>query len=322
MIYTHIDPKRHAIILDNVQSYMERRRIYPSSSASENIMQENVFRMQLYSEIAELMPTYAWYVLTHVDAEDDFTKGIREALTHHIQDRQFVDIVLQYLNGIRDTDAPKQKAMVGALFIDTITRFMNSVSANASTSTDDAKKKDKKDEKKNELTKEEEEALAIVEPARIAAANLLGGLTDNIKAVCPEISDTDAMFIGGCRLMDGQTCIKNIYEYNIPITADVFNVVIDDAETFESILRGALLLEASAFQKNGSNQKAFIDSLKRWVYSSLNMVTDPVKLHRFLTRTYQSLQPNDQTYLIHLRECGPTYGYLLNVAKQVIVDKK
>lgn len=323
MIYKEINPRVHNIVLHSVQSYMDARRIPKSTSPTDNIIQENVYRQQLYSEIAEFMPTYAYHILSHTGDDDPFSKGIREALIHHIQDREFIDITLQYLNGLRDTDAPKQRAMVGSLLTDLILRYMNTIPK----AEDDGKKKDKKDSKKEELSEAEQTALAIIEPARIAAANLLGGLTRTIQEACPELSDNDAIFIGGCMLMGtslhpNTACIKNIYDANIPVTADIFNIVRDDSETFEAILSGALLLEASAFQKTGANQKAFIDSLKRWVYSTLDMVTDPVKLHTFLVRVYQSVQLDVQTKLIKLNECGPTYPYLLNVAKQLIVDKK
>lgn len=322
MIFKEINPRIHSVVLNSVQSYMDSRRIPRSMSPAENIIQENIYRQQLYSEIVECMPTYAYYVLSHGDDGDMFAKGIREALTNHIKDREFIDIMLQYLNGLRDTDAPKQRAMVGALLIDLITRDFSTVSK--ITPEDDVKKKDKKSDKKEEetLTPEEEAAINAMEPARIAAANLLAGLTQSIQGVCPELSEIDAQYVGGCILMGGEACIKNIYNYNIPVTADVFDIVINDKETFESILSSALLLEASAFQKTGANQKAFIDSLTRWVYKTLNTVTDPIKLHQFIVLTYGTISPNVQTKLIKPNDCGPTYGYLHNVVKQLIVDKK
>lgn len=327
MIFKDINPRIHSVVLNSVQSYMDSRRIPKASSPTDNLIQENVYRQQLYSEIAEYMPTYAYYVLAHIDDNDTYAKGIREALTNHIQNREFIDITLQYLNGLRDTDAPKQRALVGALLIDLVTRYFGTISSTPAKSDEDTKKKDKKD-KKDELSEAEAQAIAIMEPARIAATNLLSGLTSSIQEACPELKDTDAMFVGGCMLMgtpgdsNSTACIKNIYEYNIPVTAEVFNIIINDTETFEGILSSALLLEASEFQKNGANQKAFVESLKRWVYHTLNMVTDPVKLHQFLVRTYGTIQPDVQTKLIKPNECGPTYGYLLNVAKQLIVDKK
>ena len=314
MISKSINPREHSIVLNSVQSYMDARRIPRAQNPQEAVYEENIYRNELYSEIAVHMPTYAYYILSHMNEEDPFANGIEEALIHHIQDRAFVDICLQYLNGLNDTDAPKQRALVGALFIVLATKYCSTIPS----STDD-KKKGKKDA---EPSKEEIEALAVMDPARAAAANLLLGLTDRIKEACPEITDENAMFTAGCILIGGKECIKNIYEMNMAITADVFDVVMDDKEVFESILSGALLLDEASFTKTGANQKAFIDSLERWVYRTLNMVTDPVKLHQFIVRTYGTLQPNVQTKLIKPNGCGPTYGYLLNVVRPLIVDAK
>ena len=321
MILKDVNPGLLKVVLHSVQSYMESRRIPRAQNPTDNLMQENIYRQQLYSEIAEYMPTCAWIILGKVSKYTPYIDGMREALRNHIQNREFIDICLQYLNGLRDTDAPKQRAMVGALIIDLITEQLEIISKQTPAAEDDAKKKDKKD-KKDELTEAESTFLTAVEPARIAAANLLTGLTESIKEVCPELGEMDRMFLAGCMLMGGSACIKNIYEHNMAVTADVFNIIINDTEAFESILAGALTLEEAAFQKNGANQKAFKDSLKRWVYQTLNMVNDPIKLHQFLVRAYGTIQPDVQTKLIKLNECGPTYGYLLNVVKQLIVDKK
>lgn len=318
MMYTEINPREHSIILNSVEKYIESRRLQLSSNPQEALFQRNLYRDELYSEIAVYMPTYAYYVLTHINDNDPCAEGISFALINHMQDPAFVDIVLQYLNRLNDTDAPKQRALVGALFIVMVTKYFSTISP----SSDDTKKKDKKNDKNEELTKAEQDAINVMEPARIAAANLLGGITKNIKNVCPELSDENAMFVAGSMLIGGEECIKNIYEMNMPITADVFNIVINDVDTFESILAGALLLEEAGFTKTGTNQKAFVDSLKRWVYKTLNMVTDPIKLHQFIVRVYGTQQPNVQTKLIKPNECGPTYGYLLNVVKHMIVDTK
>jgi hypothetical protein len=105
-----------------------------------------------------------------------------------------------------------------------------------------------------------------------------------------------------------------------PVTADVFNIVRRDTQVFESIIRSALKLEAEQYAKRTTNQKLFIESLERWIYTTINEIENPQKILSFLVSVYGSIKPQGtQKYLIQIKDCGTTYGYLYAAAKQLII---
>ena len=90
-----------------------------------------------------------------------------------------------------------------------------------------------------------------------------------------------------------------LVKLNIAITAKVFNLLDNDGQY--KIIESALSLKKDDFQKLTSNQSAFIESLKKWVYGKLDYIstTDCI---RFLNDVY-GLKPTDLgNRLIYLKD--------------------
>ena len=140
--------------------------------------------------------------------------------------------------------------------------------------------------------------------------------------MCAELEDYQALLIAGCIATGGDGAVKKIIAMDYPVTAEVFNIVIRDREVFDSILRASLRLEAEKYTKLTANQKSFIESLKRWVFTSINNLSDPQAICQFLISVYGSAKPvGTQKYLIQIKDCPTSYGYLLSVARQLIVKE-
>ena len=110
--------------------------------------------------------------------------------------------------------------------------------------------------------------------------------------------------------------IKEIIASDFPITANVFDCVKDPS----NLIRSSLLLDKSELPKLSTNQNAFVESLKRWVYDKLNILQTQV-IYQFLVATYGTQKPDVTTKVINPKDCGPQYANLFTVAKQMINQK-
>jgi hypothetical protein len=71
------------------------------------------------------------------------------------------------------------------------------------------------------------------------------------------------------------------------------------------------------------NQKEFLESLKRWVYNKLNVLT-PHQCYNFLAATYQKtkIKRDDkvtEVLFINVKDCGTKYANLLTASK-ILLD--
>ena len=315
MIDPRIDYERDAIALESVESFKKKKGVSTPMSAMDAVTQDVVFKNELYSKIAERMPTYALNLMGTDYTENKFLQGLFAALTQHSLSPEFIAILLQSLEQRHDPDAPKARAVVGALLVDIVTRYTADHS-NITISNDEKKKKKDEDEKISP------EVASATAEAKRAAHLLLGELSNDVKSVCAELEDHQALLIAGCIATGGAEAVKKIIAMDYPVTAEVFNIVIRDREVFDSILRASLLLEAEKYTKLTANQKTFIESLKRWVFTTINSLADPQAICQFLISTYGSAKPTDtKKYLIQIKDCPTSYGYLLAVARQLIVKE-
>lgn len=323
MIDARLDPTRDTIALESVESYMRKKGVTPSSYPMEAVTQETVFKNELYSRIAERMPNYAVYIMGADYDNDTRAQGLFKALTQHALHPEFISILLQSLDQRHDPDAPKARAAVGALLVDIVTRYCEEQCKPkvVMLEEDDKKKGKKKDEAAEPAADVIDAKVAEkVEPARRAARLLLQNLADEVKNVCAGLEEYEALLIAGCIATGGPCAIKKIIAMDCPVTADVFNIVRRDTPVFESIIRSALKLEAEQYAKKTTNQKLFIESLERWIYTTINEIENPQKILSFLVSVYGSIKPQGtQKYLIQIKDCGTTYGYLYAAAKQLII---
>lgn len=323
MIDPRLDLDRDLIALESVESYTRKKGLRPINTGYpiDAIIQENSVKSELYSRIAERMPTYAVYILSSDFENDDRAKGLFKALTNHSLQPEFIDILLQSLDQRRDPDTPKARAAVGALLIDIVVHYTAEKTAElmkAEAVSDDKKKKDKKEEKT--IEKIDESVNAATEHIRRAAVILLEGVVDEIRSVCAGLKDHEALLIAGCVSIGGRSAIRKILKMDCPVTAEVFDIVKHDKQVFESILNEALHLEKADYTKRTTNQNTFLESLERYVYKTINSLENPQMIYQFLVYVYGSQKPeNTQKYLIQLKDCGTTYSYLYSVAKQLFI---
>lgn len=315
MIDTRLDYDRDRIVLESPESFKKKKGIYPAANPADAINQDIVFKNELYSRIAERMPAYALNILSPDNEDNGFVKALGEAITQHIIDPAFISILLQSLEQRHDPDAPKARGVVGALLIDLVTDYIAKGSSEKAKTSDDSDKKKKKEEDTID-----EKLHADTAEARRAAHILLDDLSREVKDVCAELEDHEALLIAGCIAVGGPIALKRIIAMDYPVTADVFNIVMYDNEVYQSLIIAALRLEADKYTKISANQKAFIESLKRWVFTNLNNLTNPHLIYDKLVAAYGSQKPeNTKKYLIQVMDCGTSYGYLLSVARQLIV---
>lgn len=315
MIIPKLDLKRDALILDSVESYMQKCGVKLSTDPSDRINQIAAFRSNLYSKDVERMPVYAAYLLSTDNYETDgYAKGLYDAITHHVLDPEFINVLLEFLDRRTGNDAPKERLFVGALLIDIVLHFIHE-HEKPKDAPSDSKKKSKDKDKDEELALSDED-YRLIEPARNAALLLVGNIAKDVQGVCAELPDELAVIVGAAISVGGKSAIMKLLSLDIPITADVFDIVSDDREVFNSIMKEALLLEKADFTKVTENQKVFLDSLKRYVFTSLNAIENPQRIYQFLIFAYGTQSPEIQKYLIPVNVCGPSYGYLHLVAKQ------
>lgn len=316
MIIPKLDLNRDKLILDSVESFMQKSGVKLATDPSDRINQIAQFKSHLYSKDVERMPVYAMYLLSTTDYESDgYAKGMYEAISHHVLDPEFIDVLLEFLDKRRGPDAHKERLLVGALLVDIILHFVDKHAKPVK-----VEKKDKKGKVNEESTTDvelSEEDRRLIEPAKRASMILTEDISKEVKEICAEIPDELATVIGAIITIGGKSAIMKILSLDVPITADVFNIVINDREVINSIIKEALLLEKEDFTKLTDNQKIFMDSLKRYVYNSLNAIESPQQIYQFLVYAYGTQTPDKiQKYLIQVNDCGPSYGYLHSVAKQ------
>lgn len=318
MIIPKIDLNRDALILDSVESYMQKCGVKLAADPSDRINQIAAFRSNLYSKDVERMPTYALYLLSTTDYESDgYAKGMYEAISHHVLDPEFIEVLLEYLDTRRGPDAPKEKLFVGALLVDIVLHFVHDHTKpkTAEKTTDKKKGKEKDNDEDASLISDEDARL--IEPARRAVKLLTADIASRVQEVCAELPDELAIVVGAAISIGGKSAIMKLISLDIPITADIFNIVIKDREVFNSIMKEILLLEKDELTKLTENQKTFVESLKRYVYTNLNAIENPQKIYQFLVYAYGTQAPDKmQKYYIQVNDCGPSYGYLHLVAKQ------
>ena len=142
-----------------------------------------------------------------------------------------------------------------------------------------------------------------------AVSHLLGPIANIITAKTPNITYTEALAVAAAIATNDQTTLKEIIASELPITADILNIV----ENPRDLIRAALLLEKKDFTQVTENQQAFIDSLQRWVFKKLNDIPSN-QAYSFLLWVYGA-KPDTNKYLINVKDCGTSNTNLLTAAK-------
>lgn len=294
------------IILQSVESYLKTLRTPAIQNPQEKLIVTQQARDYLYSDIVQRVPRVAAYIMSADMETDSIAQGLFMALSKHVIDPVFIDILMQYL---MKTNSAEENGIVGALLTKILNKHIESKTK--PTTVPSSSKKDKDADKKSA----ESEKIDLSDVAHIQQAinALLGNLADIVITRCGNLTKPEATAIAACIAMNNADTIKEIVASDLPITAQLFDVVQDPS----SLIKAALLLNKADFVKLSKNQTAFMESLTRWVYDKLNIIPTQSS-YQFLVATYGSIKPDVQNYYIQIKDCGMKYSNLYAVAKQLI----
>lgn len=303
------------IILHSVDSYLKSIGCPNTNSPQEKLIIMQNARDMLYSDIVRRVPRVAGYILAADIENDNRAQGLHASLSKHAMDPVFINILMQYLSRSNDRE---ECCIVGAYLTKIMSKWMEEnikVEKPAKTSVD----------KKGEKTPEAPAAPTVnkdpLEPVMHimnAIKALLGGVASYVAIRCNNVlSEEMNLAIAAAIVMNNKDTYLEIFEGDLPITADIFDVpeLVPDPS---NLIREALLLEQTDVpSKPSANQQAFMDSLTRWVYKRLNSIP-PQAIYQFLISAYRTNTPKIDTKFINPKSCGNTYSNLLTVAKQII----
>jgi hypothetical protein len=300
------------VILESLDSYLAKKGMPPHVTPEQMIIIKDQMRYQLYSDIVQRVPRIASYIL-HANMDiDDNAQGLFKALYHHCMDPKFIELLLMYLDRRQDAD---EKSVTGALLVKIFTTYLDKEMERRKSATTETKtKKGEKPEPEPQV--DQTQICAEVDHIHTAAMKLLGDITRAVSVKCGNLDNNPGamLAIAACVAMNNGDSIRQIFNMDLPVIADVFDIINDPT----NIIKGALLLKKDDYVKTTKNQEEFLTSLKRWVYGKLNSITTQ-ESYRFLVSVYGSIKPtNIKDYLIQIKDCGTQYSNLLIVAKQLV----
>lgn len=289
-----------AICLMSVEDYMHRAKMPMSSNPQEMLSVKEHTRNVLYSEIANRLPRIAGAILNS-SMDNDKIKGLFLALQNHCMDKAFTDIVLQRLRVANAT--AEDRHIVGALFITVCDKYFEKHKPSG---------KIKPDEEKKQI----EEIVAKISHIKTAATSLLADIAADITARCPGLTEVEATAVAAAIACNNESTITELMNFPKEITADIFNIY-GTSNDLTRIITHALLMKKADYLKTNETQKAFVESLKRFVFDKLDRLPMPT-MHQFITSTYQTLKPELSAYLICISDASmSTYPNLHAVAKEL-----
>ncbi len=305
MVYSQMYPG-DVNFLDSVETYLKKIGIPTGLSPQERLVIADQARTTLYSYDVQCLPRIAEKILTSDLEADQEAKGLWIAFTNHIMDPIFVSFIMQFLYSRKDVSLNGQ---IGALLSKALDKYIE-------THWDKNKTNDK--DKKKDGPKEDAKTPEFEEIKHIQAAieELLGPTANAVQVRCGNLTHTEALFIAACIAMNSQETLKEILRTDLPITADIFGNLGDP----DAIIRGALtLLKSEIPTKPTANQSAFLESLKRWIYTMLEKIPGGTTMcYQYLVGVYGSVKPDVSPYYIQIKDCGTMYTNLLAVAKQIV----
>lgn len=287
-----------AIILNSLDSYLKAQNLPAYLDPRERLAINEQARNCFYSDVVQRTPRVAAFILSSDIETNDFAKGLFKAMHRHVLDPAFVTILLDYL---RKRNDPEECSITGALLTKIMQKHFNTI-----INSEDGKKKGKE----AEVSKKDYED---VEHIRVALYTLFANEIAIIRTKYPEIKENDLCSLATSLAMNNGDTITEIIAADLPVTADVFNMLKNPT----NVIRASLLLKAADFVKLSKNQEAFIESLKRWIYDRLNSITSQ-ECYQFLVNTYGSIEPNVSEYLIQIKDCSKQYSNLCEVVKFII----
>ena len=315
--------KRAEITLNSVESFMRSQNVPAPTSKSEAMEMIARAKDPFYAEIVPAAPQLMQYILEADMTTNKQAIALDYAYLRHATDRVFIDKLMYYLSDPSVTAA--SRAVVGAYLTLCVGNLINQKEKKIIKVEQIIQKKVDNPEKHGKTT-EGEKVLVDKEVTELkykpgdldfitkAISTLLGSTGNWIQSEYPTLNEAEAIGVAAAVCTANAYSIKMIVEMNLAITADVFNMLDDAGQN--KIIISALELKKDDFQKLTTNQQAFIESLKRWVYGKLDYFST-TDIYGYLVSVY-GLKPTDlSTRLIYLKDCGTSYVNLLQVAKQL-----
>lgn len=296
------------VVLHSVESYVKTMGINTKNcSPEEALIITTSARDVLYSEISQRTARLVAYVMSSDLAENSTAKGINTALTNHFMDPVFVDILLQYLDKIK---SPEENGIIGAYIAKIISSYIED---EMSSKGNKKKSKDDVETTTNETNSDSKNInLESIQHLQKAASMLLQTNKSLVLTRLPNLTDAQAMAVAACISMNNADTISELVKSDLPITADVLNMLEEPSEVIKSVL---LMNNESAWgAKISTNQKQFIDSLKRWIYFRLNSIPTQT-CYQFLVSVYGNIKVDSNKYWLKIKDCGNQYPNLLEVGK-------
>ena len=305
-----------AVVLHSVESYVKSMGLNTKECSPEEVLAVTTSaRDILYSEIVQRTARLIAYVMSAPET-DTVAQGINMALSNHFMDPNFVAILMQYLNKVKN---PEEDGIIGAYIAKIISKYIDAENARCSTktsapTTSASDKKNKKDDKEVVPVVEEVSKKPNYEPIQHlqkAATKLLEANTSLVITRLPNLTDAQAMAIAACISMNNQDTVPELIKSDLPITAEVLNMLEDPSDVIKSVL----LMKSDEYStKLTQNQKEFLESLKRWIYFRLNAIPTQT-CYQFLVSVYGNIKIDCNKYYIKIKDCGNQYPNLLEVAK-------
>lgn len=303
MVYSQMYPG-DVNFLDSVDTYLQKIGVPRGISPQERLTIAEQARTSLYSYDVQCLPRIADKILEADMETDQEARALWLAFQHHVMDPVFIQFTMQFLFARND---PSLNGKIGAL----LSKFLNKYVEEHLT------KKDDKDKKGKDKVEEKAPNFEEIKHIEAAVEELLGRTANSIQVECGNLTHPEALFIAACIAMNSQKTIKEILDADIPITADLFtNLHVNPG----NLVTGSLtLLKADVPTKPTANQSAFLESLKRWVYTKLDTIEGGSTVcYQYLVGVYGSVKPDVSPYYIQIKDCGTMYANLLPVAKQIV----
>lgn len=288
------------IILQSVESYLRSLGTPLNRSPQDNIILTQQARDYLYSDIVRRVPRVAAYLLQADMENDTVAQGLNISLSKHVMDPVFIDLLMQYLNKQNNVE---ENCITGAYLAKLMNKWMEQ-----NIKTDKPKKGDKAEETTTA------DPLEPVNHIDNAVNYLLGNIVGMVGVKCPNLVKSQATAVAACIAMNNNDTIMELCHSDLPVTADVLDIIADPS----NIIKSALLLEKNDVPaKLSTNQTAFMDSVVRWVYKKLNQIPTQSS-YQFMVAAYGTISVDVSTKYINPKDCGTQYSNLLTVAKQLI----
>lgn len=321
-MYTNLKPD-DVIVLNSVESYLNKSNVLTSTTTPEQQMRlYGAAQKNLYGSIAQRLPRLSRIIIftrqnhdntnadsnTNVDMRrerenkifQDRVNAIYLAIKEiHSKNADFVDYITKaYMeNRFTQDDA----LCIGALFGRILNDFAEELESKKNSTSSTKDKKKGTTETTTSTTVEED--TEIYKKLLALVKLMLRNVIDCVTSRYPSINEYQAIGIAAVLALNDENTAAELIASDIPVTADVLDVIYDNRKSPSNAITGALKLESVNYSKVTPNQMEFINSLKTYVYRCLSSV-DNATLIKYLIAVYGSVKPDTQKYLINLRDAS------------------